>query len=312
MPHGIQCALNDQLSGVHIMLFQPACSRYRAFVVVAGMWCALLVSGGRAARAQEPPEEAQEPPYFVTYDDYLEEQGGVEVSVYTTSGNPRDGSNAYFAPWIEVALGVTKWWTSELYLEGVSMHHEGSAFTGWRLENRFRVLRGDHAINPILYAEYEHVNEATRIQKEIVGIGPLPTAPLIDQTEQAARELEARLILSSHLAQWNVSENVIFEKNFSASEGIEFGYSVGISRPLGDAKDATCRVCLGRFAAGVEAYGGLGSTQTAALGDTRQFVAPTIAWRLGGESQLKASIAIGLTDNSDRFLFRVAFSRDVR
>jgi len=44
------------------------------------------------------------------------------------------------APWIQLAFGVRRWWTAEPNLEGATMHNEGSAFTGSRLENRFRVV----------------------------------------------------------------------------------------------------------------------------------------------------------------------------
>ena len=42
-------------------------------------------------------------------------------------------------------------------------------FTGFRIENRFSLLPGDHRIKPVLYVEYEHLNEADKTLKEIVG-----------------------------------------------------------------------------------------------------------------------------------------------
>src|SRR5262249_55484716 len=61
---------------------------------------------------------------------------------------------------------------------------------------------------------------------------------------------------------WNVSENVILEKNLFNDEGTEFGYSVGVSRPIGTlASGTTCHFCAENFVVGVEAYGGLGSTE---------------------------------------------------
>src|SRR5262252_1160961 len=172
------------------------------------------------------PLAAQERPYFVTYDHYLEERGELEVAVAATTGFPKGADAAYTAPWVELEYGMTGWWTAELYLEGVNAGRDGSGFTGWRWENRFRPLKSEHAINPVLYVEYERVNEASRIQKEIVGRGPLPFGPIADLREERAHELEGRLILSSAVRGWNLAENVIVEKNLSDDEGIEFGYSV--------------------------------------------------------------------------------------
>ena len=249
---------------------------------------------------------AQERPYFVTYDSQLEKRGELEVELLTTTGTVRDEGRRYIAPWTELEYGVTSWWTAELYLEGASFVGDGSAFTGWRWENRFRPFKGDHAINPVLYIEYESTNEATRIQKEIVGRGPLAFEPIRDLAEDHTNELEGRLILSSWIGRWNVSENFILEKNLSESEGVEFGYAVGVSRPVAGSGTDGCRFCAGSLVVGVEAYGGLGTTGDAS-GATRQFIAPVLAWHVTGGSVLKVSTGFGLTSTSDRFLLRFGF-----
>jgi hypothetical protein len=115
---------------------------------------------------------AQESPNFVTYDHHLEEQGDLEVAVSSTVGIPRQGQPAFIAPYAEVEYGVTDWWTSALYLEGLSRRRDSTIFTGWRLENRFRPLTGEHRINPVLYVEFANINEASRMQKEVVGHAP--------------------------------------------------------------------------------------------------------------------------------------------
>src|SRR5439155_14801521 len=167
----------------------------------------------------------------------------------------RRGGRAYHAPWLELEYGITGWWTSEVYLEGVTTRRDGSAFTGWRWEHRFRPLKSEHRVNPVLYVEYEAINEATRIQKEIVGSGSLLFEPIDQLRREHAHELETKLILSSAVRGWNISENMIFEKNLSADEGVEFGYAVGVSRPLGGlASGASCRLCLENFGVGIEAY----------------------------------------------------------
>src|SRR5829696_3294561 len=152
------CSYGRHMSGHNrgIMLVLRACVR----VAVAALTMA-------AASAH-----AQEPAYFVTYDHYLEEPGNLEIAIASTTGFPREG-RGYTAPWLELEYGVRGWWTTELYVEGVMTRHDGSAFCGWRWENRFRPLAGEHRINPVLYVEYENINEASRIQKEIVGSGSL-------------------------------------------------------------------------------------------------------------------------------------------
>jgi len=252
---------------------------------------------------------AQDRAYFVTYDHYLEERGNLEIAVASTTGLPKQDRPSYIAPWIELEYGITGWWTGELYLEGVAVNGQGSAFTGWRWESRFRPLTTERLINPVVYVEFEDITEASRIQKEIVGRGPLPAAPLDELRDEHARELEAKLILSSAVRGWNISENVIVEKNLSEDEGLEFGYSVGASRALGGlASGAPCRLCRENFVVGVEAYGGLGDSNDFGLADTRHFIAPVMAWHFSDRMTIKASAAFGLTDASDGYLLRFGWA----
>jgi hypothetical protein len=252
---------------------------------------------------------AQEHPYFVTYDHYLEEPRNLEIAVSSTTGIPRPGQHTYTAPWLELEYGVRGWWTTEVYLEGVTTPHDGTGLSGWRWENRFRPLAGEHRVNPVLYVEYESINEASRIQKEIVGAGPLPYGPIGELRQTPAHELEGKLILSSLIGGWNVSENFIVEKNLSAAEGLEFGYSVGMSRSLGSlASGTSCRFCRENFTAGAEIYGGLGSTRQAAPGQARHYIAPVLAWRVTDRTALKVSTGFGLTTTGDRYLLRLGWS----
>jgi hypothetical protein len=275
------------------------------FPVRASVFCVLTVAGASSAFAQEPA-------YFVTYAHYLEEQGNLEIAVVTTTGLPKDGHSAYTAPWLELEYGLKGWWTAELYLEGVMTRRDGSGFTGWRWENRFRPLKGEHAINPVLYVEYESLNEASRIQKEIVGSGPLEFESIAELRQTHAHEFEGKLILSSVAGAWNVAENFIVEKNLSAGEGLEFGYSAGISRPLGSlASGTSCHWCRENFVAGVEAYGGLGTTKTSGLTDTRHYIAPVIGWHVSDRTTLKVSTGFGVTSASDRYLLRVGYAYEL-
>lgn len=245
---------------------------------------------------------------FVTYDHYLEERGSLEVSTLSTVGIQKHDLPNYLGQLFELEYGVTGWWTSSLYLEGASQH-DSTVFTGFRLENRFLPLKGEHKINPVLYFEYEDINEASRIQTTIVGHSESTNEPLSVLRGNKARELEGKLILSSNVKNWNISENFAAEKNLTASEGIEFGYAIGAYRPLSvKASAQQCSVCRDKFVAGAELYGGLGSTQQFGFSDTAQYIAPGIAWRAGRNSTLKFSPAFGLTSGSNRILLRAAYT----
>lgn len=255
------------------------------------------------------PALAQERAYFVTYDHYLEEKGNLEIAVATTSGVPKRDQHAYTAPWVEFEYGLTGWWTAELYLEGVTTRGDGNGFTGWRFENRFRPLKTEHRVNPVIYVEYENINEASRIQKEIVGAGGIHFEPIDELKEERAHELEGKLIVSSAANGWNLAENFIVEKNLSESEGLEFGYAVGVSRALGSLASATpCRFCRENFRVGAELYGGLGSTEGFERSEQQHYLAPVVSWTLGSHTSVKGSVGLGLTETSDRYLVRLGFS----
>ena len=259
------------------------------------------------------PASGQESPYFVTYDDHMEEPGNLEVSVLSTTGVRGNGQPAYFAPFTEIEYGVTAWWTAELYLEGQSTLNDSTIFTGWRLENRWRPLARQHRINPVLYFEYENINEGSRIKKEIVGHAEPVTESNAALRREHVHELEAKLILSSQVKGWNVSENFIAEKNLSADEGVEFGYALGISRPLASlASSRNCRLCRENFVVGLELYGGLGDSRNFGLKRTAHYLAPALSWRVSDSTTLRVSTGFGLTSNSAPVLLRFGYSYEVR
>ena len=257
---------------------------------------------------------AQESPYFVTYDHHLEEPGNLELEFFTTSGIPRSGQVAYVAPYMELEYGVTGRWTSELYLEGQGTVGDSSAFTGWRIENRFRPLKREHWINPILYLEYESTSEASRIQKEIVGGGPDVVSPNSELQPGKNHELEAKLILSGTTHDWNISGNFITEKNLSKGEGFEFGYAFGVARPLATlASGNACRFCRENFIAGLEVYGSLGSTQDGFGPKNRiHYVAPVVSWQVSENGSLRFSPGFALTGDGSPFLLRFGYSYEIR
>src|SRR5947209_3748820 len=87
--------------------------------------------------------QAQESPYFVTYDHHLEEPGNLEIETSSTVGVPRAGQHWFFAPYLELEYGVTGRWTSELYLEG----HRMSCALQCAVRSRlFTVSTADHEV----------------------------------------------------------------------------------------------------------------------------------------------------------------------
>jgi hypothetical protein len=244
----------------------------------------------------------------------MEEPGNLDIEASSTTVIPRSGQAFYFAPYVEFEYGMTANWTTELYLEGQSTWNDSTIFTGWRLENRYRPLKRQHWINPVLYLEYESINEADRIQKEVEGKGPDLTSPNSVLRKIRDHELEGKLILSSDVHDWNIAGNFIVAKNFSQSEGAEFGYAVGFSRPLATmASGSNCHFCRENFSAGMETYGGLGSTLDGfGFNDTAHYVAPVFAWLVSDNATIRFSPGFGLTHESNLVLFRFGYSYEIQ
>jgi hypothetical protein len=249
-------------------------------------------------------------PYFITYSHYLEELDALEISSSAVVGKDAD-INTFVGNWNEFEYGARKWWTSEFYVDWQHTRHEGSVFTGFRWENRFRVFEEPHKINPVLYVEYEHLNGADKTLKEIVGFDSKEdlAVPNSVAREEKEREIETKLILSSEIGLWNLSENIIGSKNVHG-EKWEFGYAAGLSRPLAASTGRRCSFCAERFAVGVEVYGGLGVWGDVTFKNTSQYIAPVFLWSLPTETVFSFSPGWGLTDESVRTLFRFGISQE--
>jgi hypothetical protein len=259
-----------------------------------------------------PPALAQENPYFVAYDHYLEEPGNLEIEYFSTLGTQRAGNN-FHAYWAEFEYGATAWWTTEFYLDGQTTFRESTVFTGFRWENRFRLLKREHFINPVFYVEYENKNGADKILKEGEG-HDVESDFLVSNTEarkEHIHEIELKLILSSTFKGWNFTENTLAAKNLSNSPW-EFGYALGASRPLAlKASAKRCTLCPQNFIGGAEMYGGLGDRRSFGLHDTSHYLAPVLAWNLPSGWTLRISPGFGLNDNSHRCLMRWGVSREI-
>ena len=255
---------------------------------------------------------AQEKPYFITYSQDLEEPGNLEIETKTALAHP-DGGNHYGAMAMEFEYGARAWWTTELYLDGQATANESAIFTGFRWENRFRPLMSEHWINPVLYVEYENITGADKNMLEVVGHdGAADLAVPNDEARQEHKhEGELKLILSSNLKSWNISENFIAEKNLG-HEPWEFGYAVGASRPLRTLSSGReCVYCLDKFFAGVEAYGGLGDTWDLTLHETSHYIAPLLGWQLPRGMRLSFSPGFGVTSTSLGRVYRAGVAFEV-
>jgi len=248
--------------------------------------------------------------YFVTYTHHMEEPGNLEFAAKSASGFPRAG-NAFMGNAVELEYGVKTWWTSEIYLDSQTTANESSVFTGFRFENRFRPLLQEHWINPVLYAEFEDINSADKALLEVVGHDGVADFLGRNDRSEKKREVELKLILGSNFKGWNISENVIAEKNIKG-EPWEFGYALGVSRPLSLAASANaCRFCRENFTLGAELYGGLGDRYSFGLHDTSHYLAPAMAWHLPSGPTLSLSPAAGLNSNSHGFLLRFGVSYEI-
>ena len=258
------------------------------------------------------PAWAQESPYIVTYDHYLEEPGNLEVEYFSTFGTQR-GGNDFHAYWMEVEYGAKAWWTTEFYLDGQTTFNDSTIFTGFRWENRINPFGREHFVNPVLYVEYEQINEGDKIIKEVEGhdveSDHLARNAIVRQTLN--HELEFKLLLSKTFKAWNVALNPLATRNLLPSNPWEFGYAIGASRPLALKASANqCSFCPENFIAGVEIYGGLGDTEDFGLHETSHYLAPAMAWNLPSGWTLRLSPGFGLNNNSHRLLLRWGLSRE--
>ena len=280
-------------------------SRVHAIIVLlAGAFLFLRSESGFA-------QEEYEQPYFVTYSAHMEEVGTLEIEAETVSGRP-EGGNRFFGNPTEFEYGISHWWTTEFYLDWQHTRHEGSLFTGFRIENRFSLLPGDHRIKPVLYVEYEHLNGADKTLKEIVGFDAQEDflVPNSVAREERAHEVEAKLIVSGEFKSWDLSGNFITEKNLHG-EPWEFGYAVGLSRPLAAPTGKKCAWCREAFSVGVEAYGGLGTWNDFTGRGTSQYIAPVFSWTLPSHTTFRLSPGAGLTDQSFGALFRFSVAQEI-
>jgi hypothetical protein len=278
----------------------PRCSLLAA--VVAGM---LFVAAPRA--------RAQEPPYLVTYSDALEEPGNLEIAFKGVQAAPKN-ANAFTSGTLEMEYGALGWWTTEIYLSGQTTQNDSTVFNGFRWENRVRPPRRQHFINPLLYVEYENVNEADKSFLEVVGHDTVQNLQVNNALRRRDTEhsMEFKLILSSDFKGWNISENMIAEKNLN-NEPWEFGYALGTYRLLSSkASPKPCVFCRQNISVGAELYGGLGDRYSFGVTGTSQYLGPIVSLEVPRGPTISFEPSFGLNANSVGVLWRFKVSYEVQ
>jgi hypothetical protein len=259
------------------------------------------------------PAHAQDRPFFLTYDHGLEEPGNLEVELKPTFGTQRGGGD-FLSSSLELEYGAKGWWSTALYLDGQHTRHDTAAFTGFRWENRLRPLMVEHRVNPVVYVELARLSQADKTILEVAGhdVEAHHAEATAETRHEHETEVEARLILSSQVKGWNVSENLVVEKGLEAGPWA-FGYALGAARPLAlAASPRNCSLCRENIVVGVEVFGGLGDSTRPGLEQTSHYVAPAVAWTLPSGLKLRLSPTFGLNGNSHRFLLRFGASYEIQ
>lgn len=250
-----------------------------------------------------------EDPFLTTYTHQMEEPGNLEIATKAVTAKPDNGAR-FLGSAAEFEYSLSRWWMTEMYLDGQTTSSQSALFTGYRWENRFRLLSREHWVNPLLYFEFANITSADKTLLEIVGHDN--DQSLIQPNRRARnsknRELEARLILGSSFRGWILAENLIAEKNLR-HEPFEFGYTFGISRPLAlDDESIRCNFCGKNIQLGLEMFGGLGASDDFAMRGTSHYVAPVVAWTLANGTTFRVSPGFGVTAASSRFLLKFGLS----
>lgn len=254
--------------------------------------------------------------YFVTYDSQIDE-GEFELMIMSDLTAPsalrrEEGIGDYASQMFELEYGVTSRIATEFMVEAFQDFESGQRkFTGFRWEGRARIFDHDVPLNPMIYAEYEDLDPATRFKMEVSGWTRPPYAVTAAEPDRE-RILESRLVLSDRIGPVGVAINWINETDLDAGGETAFGYSLGAVWSPGSAtghehaghvaSEATPHAR--HVALGLEMYGGLGDSRKLAIAPSRQehYLGPFLMADLGGSWMAHAQLAIGLTRTSDNLV----------
>ncbi len=256
--------------------------------------------------------------YFVAYNHKFK-RGEKEIMLMNDFTRPsginrESGQNDYTSQMVEFEWQFTDRFASELMVEGYHDSRGSREYTGFRLENRFKLFKDEVPFNPVVYVEYEHLKTSTRFKMETSGWVLPPFSTPEEGEDKYERILESRIILSQDFGATNVAFNWINETDLRRGK-TDFGYALGVMRLLDhedheghssglDKRGLTFK--LGGF--GLEAYGGLGNQRKVDFSPGRQehYLGPVVMFHLGHERMLHVGVAKGLSKTSDSLLVRFA------
>jgi len=80
----------------------------------------------------------QEDPYFVTDHHHLPDAGALGLANYSVLGAPGQG-NGFLGSQMEFEYRMTKWWSTQVQLDGQTTFHDSTVFTGYSWTNKFKL-----------------------------------------------------------------------------------------------------------------------------------------------------------------------------
>lgn len=198
--------------------------------------------------------------YVWTYEYMTMPAGLAEIEYYNTVQLPDKGHAEVntWQHWLEIEYGLTNYWDISLYQQFKQTNKTNNAsfeYDGFKLRTRYRLGEmGDYLFDPLIYLEYIRSDDLSK-----PGI------------------LEGKLILAKDMGRFNMSANLILEKELSGSSETELGYAAGTSFELSPS-----------LKIGLESKGG----------EQKYYLGPVIALS-ANKLWLSFSTILGLTAESD-------------
>ncbi len=259
------------------------------------------------------PGWADDGPFLTAITPQMQEPGSLEVATKSITANP-GGGNRFLGVATEFEFGLTSWWTIQVTPGVQATQGEGGRFIGYEWENRLRLLKHEHWINPVLSVEFESISgQDETLLDEVTGRDGSETLSGSNPAtlREMHREIEAQLILGSSFMGWTIAENFTTEKDVGHAP-FEFGYAVGISRSLAlVANPCRCAFCAQAIQLAAEMYGGLGTHDDFGLRRTAQYIAPVVAWTIANGTTFRVAPGFGLTHASAPLALRFGVSYEI-
>ena len=201
--------------------------------------------------------------YLVTYGYYTPVKGEKEIEQWTESFHERGGGTALRSR-TELEYGVTDRLAAGLYLVNSRPAGGHWEYEETKLELRYRLTELGHRFwDTAGYLEFVRPNDSDE-----------------------PWEMEAKAIFSHDFAKFNLTLNLIGEKELEPGTEVTKGYALGIAPRR-----------KGHVGYSVELFGE----------EHEHYVMPGIWWTRGSKN-IGLGLAAGLTDDSDRFQVRTLYS----